>query len=223
MSTFLEFANPELVVDGIFSTLFVYSDSKSLMAVESLLKKLLANASNLQDLKYFLGNLRKATIASLKAIGSSTYETRIALLRWHCIFFETSLSLVANETAALSLLVSNQSSLLNSFLDVPKKIRTHVFRRFTTSLKVCFKFPLNIVIYSFIAIYCLFFNFTFILFLTFILKKPDVFQLYIKQVLEEEPTSSHIILVGLLLSHIKTQPSKLAPYKVCTFYLLLYQ
>lgn len=136
MSLFVDFADTELVVDGIFSTLFVYSDSKSLIAVESLVKKLLERASNLQDLKYFLGNLRKATIANLKALGSTTYEPRIILLRWHCIFFETSLSLVAGETAALSLLISNQSALLNSFVDAPKKIRNHVFRRFVASLKV---------------------------------------------------------------------------------------
>ena len=132
-----ELSEPELIIAGIFSTLFVYSDSKSLAAVESLLKKLLiANSSNTQVLKYFLAHLRKTTLASLKAISTSTYGPRITLLRWHCIFLESCLKTVAGEGPILSLVVSNQSSLLSSFVDISPRIRDHAFHRFVASLEV---------------------------------------------------------------------------------------
>lgn len=138
MFVILDVSEPEVVIAGIFSTLFVYSDSKSLAAVESLLKKLLiANSSNNQVLKYFLSNLRKSTLANLKAISTSSYEPRITLLRWHCIFLESCLKSVAGEGPILSLVVSNISSLLSSFVDVSPKIRNHVFHRFVASLEVC--------------------------------------------------------------------------------------
>lgn len=137
LSSFTEVTEPEVVIDGIFSTLFVYSDSKSLAAVESLLKKLLiANSSNNQVLKYFLSNLRKSTSASLKATATSSYAPRITLFRWHCIFLESCLKTVAGEGPLLSFVISNQSSLLSSCVDLSRRIKDHVFRRFIASLEV---------------------------------------------------------------------------------------
>lgn len=119
----------------------MYSDSKSLASVETLLKKLLiANSSNTQVLKYFLSKLRKNTLASLK-VPTSHYAPRIALFRWHCIFLENCLKTVAGEGPILSLVVSNQSTLLNSFVDLSPRIRSHAFRRFVASLQVFFSPP----------------------------------------------------------------------------------
>ncbi len=127
----------ELIIDGIFSTLIIYNDSKSKAAVESLLKKLLEkHSTNNQILKYFLSNLKKSTLEALK---TPDYQWRIALLRWHCILLENCEKIVSGEAdAALALILSSQSSLLSSLVvDVPTRIRNNAFRRFRASLAVC--------------------------------------------------------------------------------------
>lgn len=127
-------------MDGIFSTLYVYSDSASKVAVDVLLGKLLvAHSTNTQLLKYFLSNLRKSTLVVLKAIYSSSFQPRIVLLRWHCIFLEICEKTLPKEgTTISSLVISNQSALLNSLVDIPTKARDHAFIRFGVSLVVCY-------------------------------------------------------------------------------------
>lgn len=102
--------------------------------MEQLLKKILiTNSANNQVIKHFVTSLRSATSASLKAIASSSYQSRLALLRWYCIFLE---NYTKRDLPVFPILLSELSSLLASFVDLPEGARDNAFHRFTATIKV---------------------------------------------------------------------------------------
>lgn len=120
------------VVDGIFSTLFVYSDRTSELAVESLLHKLFTKQPpNLNLIKYFLTLFKRQVNSLSKSTQSPHVHPRIVLLRWTFILVADSLDVLAQDSAMLTLLMSSQSSLLSSVALAPAKFRASTFLGFS--------------------------------------------------------------------------------------------